>query len=48
MPLPHYISQKLENTNRYQTVYAATHGSAATPTAGLHFTQELLEKLTQK
>lgn len=48
MPLPHYISQKLENINRYQTVYATTHGSAATPTAGLHFTQELLEKLSQK
>ena len=45
MPLPHYITQKLEDKNRYQTVYAKEEGSAAAPTAGLHFTPELLEKI---
>ena len=45
MPLPPYIKKKLEDKNRYQTVYAKTDGSAAAPTAGLHFTPELLEKL---
>ncbi len=48
MPLPPYITEKLEDKNRYQTVYAETLGSAAAPTAGLHFTPELLEKLKQK
>jgi len=45
MPLPPYITQRLEDKNRYQTVYAAHEGSAAAPTAGLHFTPELLEKI---
>lgn len=45
MPLPHYITEKLEDKNRYQTVYAKEEGSAAAPTAGLHFTPELLEKI---
>ena len=45
MPLPPYITHKLEDKNRYQTVYARYEGSAAAPTAGLHFTQELLQKL---
>ncbi len=44
MPLPPYIHEKLEDRERYQTVYAKENGSAAAPTAGLHFTQELLEK----
>ncbi len=48
MPLPPYIHEKLEDKSRYQTVYAKTIGSAAAPTAGLHFTPELLEKLSQK
>jgi S-adenosylmethionine:tRNA ribosyltransferase-isomerase len=48
MPLPPYIREKLEDKNRYQTVYAKNIGSAAAPTAGLHFTKELLEKLTNK
>ena len=48
MPLPPYIHEKLEDKNRYQTVYAKVLGSAAAPTAGLHFTKELLEKLKQK
>ncbi|MDL5502074.1 MAG: S-adenosylmethionine:tRNA ribosyltransferase-isomerase, partial [Candidatus Methanoperedens sp.] len=43
-PLPPYIKQKLYNTNRYQTVYSKEKGSIAAPTAGLHFTNELLEK----
>ena len=43
MPLPPYITHKLEDKNRYQTVYAKHDGSAAAPTAGLHFTEELLE-----
>lgn len=42
MPLPHYITEKLENKERYQTVYSKNLGSAAAPTAGLHFTDELL------
>lgn len=45
MPLPPYITQRLEDKNRYQTVYAVHEGSAAAPTAGLHFTPELLEKI---
>ena len=45
MPLPHYIHEKLKDKNRYQTVYAKTDGSAAAPTAGLHFTPELLQKI---
>ncbi len=48
MPLPPYITEKLEDKNRYQTVYAKNTGSAAAPTAGLHFTDELLEKLKAK
>ena len=48
MPLPPYITKKLENKNDYQTVYAADEGSAAAPTAGLHFTEELIEKIKQK
>ncbi|HHW46469.1 MAG TPA: tRNA preQ1(34) S-adenosylmethionine ribosyltransferase-isomerase QueA [Clostridiales bacterium] len=45
MPLPHYIKQKLENKERYQTVYSKELGSAAAPTAGLHFTLEMLDEL---
>ena len=45
MPLPHYITEKLNNNDEYQTVYANEIGSAACPTAGLHFTEEMLEKL---
>lgn len=45
MPLPPYITHKLEDKNRYQTVYAVHNGSAAAPTAGLHFTKELLQEL---
>ncbi len=48
MPLPPYITKKLEDKNRYQTVYAKYPGSAAAPTAGLHFTPELLEKIKAK
>lgn len=48
MPLPHYITQKLQDKDRYQTVYAKNSGSAAAPTAGLHFTNEILDKLKQK
>ncbi|EGD46109.1 LOW QUALITY PROTEIN: S-adenosylmethionine/tRNA-ribosyltransferase-isomerase [Ruminiclostridium papyrosolvens DSM 2782] len=48
MPLPPYITEKLENPERYQTVYAKVNGSAAAPTAGLHFTKELLDSLTRK
>lgn len=48
MPLPPYITEKLEDKNRYQTVYAKHEGSAAAPTAGLHFTPELLEKIKEK
>ena len=47
MPLPPYITHKLEDKNRYQTVYAKKEGSAAAPTAGLHFTEELLEEIRQ-
>lgn len=47
MPLPPYITHKLEDKNRYQTVYAKHEGSAAAPTAGLHFTKELLEKVEE-
>ena len=48
MPLPPYITKKLENKNDYQTVYAKAEGSAAAPTAGLHFTEELLAKIKAK
>ena len=48
MPLPPYIHEKLEDKDRYQTVYAKEKGSAAAPTAGLHFTPELLEKIKAK
>ena len=48
MPLPPYIHEKLEDKDRYQTVYAKEVGSAAAPTAGLHFTTELLEKIKEK
>ena len=48
MPLPPYITHRLEDKNRYQTVYAKHNGSAAAPTAGLHFTPELLEKIKTK
>lgn len=48
MPLPPYIKEQLEDRDRYQTVYAKDIGSAAAPTAGLHFTEELLEELKQK
>ncbi len=48
MPLPPYITHKLEDKNRYQTVYAKHEGSAAAPTAGLHFTPELLEAIEKK
>ena len=48
MPLPPYIREKLENQDRYQTVYANEYGSAAAPTAGLHFTKELLAALKEK
>jgi S-adenosylmethionine:tRNA ribosyltransferase-isomerase len=48
MPLPHYIKKSLQEKERYQTVYSKTLGSSAAPTAGLHFTKELLEKLKQK
>ncbi|BDF05556.1 tRNA preQ1(34) S-adenosylmethionine ribosyltransferase-isomerase QueA [[Clostridium] hylemonae] len=48
MPLPPYITHQLEDKNRYQTVYAKHSGSAAAPTAGLHFTPELLEEIQKK
>lgn len=48
MPLPPYITHKLQDKNRYQTVYAKYDGSAAAPTAGLHFTEELLKKIEDK
>lgn len=48
MPLPPYITHKLKDKNRYQTVYAKYDGSAAAPTAGLHFTEELLEQIEKK
>lgn len=47
MPLPPYITHKLKDKNRYQTVYAKYEGSAAAPTAGLHFTEELLEEIKE-
>ena len=47
MPLPPYITHKLQDKNRYQTVYAKFDGSAAAPTAGLHFTKELLQKVQE-
>lgn len=48
MPLPPYITEKLEDRERYQTVYSKNPGSAAAPTAGLHFTKELLEQIQKK
>ncbi len=48
MPLPHYITHELKDRDRYQTVYAEPPGSAAAPTAGLHFTLDLLDKIKQK
>ena len=48
MPLPHYIKEELKDRGRYQTVYADKLGSAAAPTAGLHFTKELLKKIEEK
>ena len=48
MPLPPYITERLEERERYQTVYSKHNGSAAAPTAGLHFTDELLEKIKEK
>ena len=48
MPLPPYITERLDDRERYQTVYSKEQGSAAAPTAGLHFTKELLEKVKEK
>lgn len=48
VPLPHYITHKLQDPERYQTAYSRVEGSAAAPTAGLHFTGELLEKISEK
>lgn len=48
MPLPHYITKKLQDKERYQTIYAKNDGSSAAPTAGLHFTKEILDLLKQK
>jgi len=48
MPLPPYITEKLKDKDRYQTVYARENGSAAAPTAGLHFTRELMERIEAK
>ena len=48
MPLPPYIKEKLDDPERYQTVYSKTPGSAAAPTAGLHFTKELLARIQEK
>lgn len=48
MPLPPYIKEKLDDPDRYQTIYAKVNGSAAAPTAGLHFTQEVLDRLIAK
>lgn len=48
MPLPPYITHELKDKNRYQTIYAKYEGSAAAPTAGLHFTEELFQKLQEK
>lgn len=48
MPLPHYIKEKLEDSERYQTIYSKERGSAAAPTAGLHFTEDILRKIEGK
>ncbi len=48
MPLPPYITERLEERERYQTVYSKHNGSAAAPTAGLHFTEELLQQIKDK
>ena len=48
MPLPHYITEKLEDKERYQTVYSKELGSAAAPTAGLHFTDEIMSEIQEK
>lgn len=48
MPLPPYIKEKLEDKERYQTVYSKELGSAAAPTAGLHFTPELIDRIKEK
>ena len=48
MPLPPYIKETLDDRERYQTVYAKHEGSAAAPTAGLHFTEELLDQIRAK
>lgn len=48
MPLPHYITETLSDSERYQTVYSNEQGSSAAPTAGLHFTKELLRKISEK
>ena len=48
MPLPPYIKEELQDQERYQTVYSKEVGSAAAPTAGLHFTKELLEEIREK
>ena len=48
MPLPPYIHEKLNDNSRYNTVYAKNYGSAAAPTAGLHFTNDLLDKIKEK
>ena len=48
MPLPPYITEKLSEKERYQTVYAKKGGTVAAPTAGLHFTEELLSKIEEK
>ena len=48
MPLPPYITERLEDNDRYQTVYARENGSAAAPTAGLHFTEALMDKIRKK
>lgn len=48
MPLPPYIKEKLDDQERYQTVYSKVDGSAAAPTAGLHWTPELLQKVADK
>ena len=48
MPLPPYITEKLQDRERYQTVYSKEEGSAAAPTAGLHFTEELLDEIKKK
>ncbi len=48
IPLPHYITKKLDDTERYQTIYSKNKGSAAAPTAGLHFTEKLMDEIKQK